>query len=155
MDDEEALEALPQRLTLVTLGVESVPRARAFYEQLGFQAADFESDEVAFFEMNGTILGLFGRTPLAEDANVPDDGAGFRAVSCAINLESEAAVDRALDFAQRCGARITKPAQKVFWGGYSGYFADPDGHLWEIAYNPAFPLGADGRPQLPSPKIKA
>lgn len=148
-------KALPQRLSLVTLGVASVPQARAFYERLGFKAADFDSDGVAFFDMNGTILGLFARGSLAEDANVPHDGAGFRAVSCAINLESEAAVDRALAFAESCGARITKPAQRVFWGGYSGYFADPDGHLWEIAYNPVWPLDAKGRPQLPPPKLTA
>lgn len=148
-------EALPQRLSLVTLGVESVRIARLFYERLGFKAAEFDSDDVVFFEMNGTILGLFGRKSLAEDANVSREGAGFRAVSCAINMESEAAVDRALAFAESCGARITKPAQKVFWGGYSGYFADPDGHLWEIAYNPVWPLDASGRPQLPPPKPEA
>jgi catechol 2,3-dioxygenase-like lactoylglutathione lyase family enzyme len=148
-------EALPQRLSLVTLGVESVPRAREFYERLGFRAADFESDGVAFFDMNGITLGLFGRVPLAEDANVPHEGWGFRALSCAINLESEADVDHALAFAERCGARITKPAQRVFWGGYSGYFADPDGHLWEIAFNPVWPLDANGRLQLPPPKPRA
>lgn len=146
-------DAIPQRLSLITLGVESVPVARAFYERLGFRASGFDSDNVAFFDMNGTILGLFGRAPLAEDANVQREGLGFRAVSCAINMENEAAVDRALAFAQSCGGRITKPAQKVFWGGYSGYFADPDGHLWEIAYNPGFPLDANGRPQLPAPKL--
>ncbi len=146
-------DAIPQRLSLITLGVESVPVARAFYERLGFRASGFDSDNVAFFDMNGTILGLFGRAPLAEDANVQREGSGFRAVSCAINMENEAAVDRALAFAQSCGGRITKPAQKVFWGGYSGYFADPDGHLWEIAYNPGFPLDANGRPQLPAPKL--
>lgn len=142
-------ESLPQRLSLVTLGVADVPRARTFYERLGFKAAPFESDEVAFFEMsNGVLLGLYGRAPLAEDANVPHEGSGFRAVTCALNLESEAAVDAALAFAQACGARITQPARKVFWGGYSGYFADPDGHLWEVAFNPIFPVDADGRVKI-------
>jgi len=102
--------------------------------------------------MDGTILGLFGREPLAEDANVTPDGDGFRAVSCAINLASEAEVDAALAHAKHCGAKIAQPARTVFWGGYSGYFADPDGHLWEIAYNPFFPLTPEGRLTLPPPK---
>ena len=146
-----ARDALPQRLSLVTLGVADVPRARDFYERLGFKASSFESDEVVFFDMGATILGLYGRVPLADDANVPHEGNGFRAVSCAMNLDSEAAVDRALAFAKGCGAIITQPARKVFWGGYSGYFADPDGHLWEVAYNPVFPLDADGRVRIPPP----
>lgn len=142
--------ALPQRLSLVTLGVADVAAARAFYERLGFKAAGFDSAEVAFFSMtSGVVLALFGRAPLAEDANVPHAGGGFRAVTCAINLESEVAVDRALAFAEGCGARITQPARKVFWGGYSGYFADPDGHLWEVAYNLIFPVDAVGRLQMP------
>lgn len=145
-------DALPQRLSLVTLGVADVARARAFYESLGFRPSAFESEDVVFFEMNGTLLGLFGRAPLAEDANVPPQGEGFRAVTCAINFESEAAVDRALAFAGRCGALITQPPRRVFWGGYSGYFADPDGHLWEIAYNPVFPLDADGHVRIPAPE---
>ncbi|MCB1528655.1 MAG: VOC family protein [Hyphomicrobiaceae bacterium] len=144
-------EALPQRLNLVTLGVGDVRRARAFYQRLGFAPAAFDSDEVAFFEMGGAVLALFGREPLAEDANVASQGHGFKAQACAINLESEAAVDEALAFVQACGGLITQPARKVFWGGYSGYFADPDGHLWEIAYNPVFPLGDDGRLLLPPP----
>lgn len=145
-------DALPQRLSLVTLGVADVARARAFYERLGFAPAPFDSADVAFFEMtNGVVLGLFGRAPLAEDANVTHQGEGFRAVTCAINLESEAAVDAALAFAGRCGAQITQPARKVFWGGYSGYFADLDGHLWEVAYNPVFPVDPRGQMRIPDP----
>jgi catechol 2,3-dioxygenase-like lactoylglutathione lyase family enzyme len=142
---------IPQHLSLVTLGVADVAAARAFYERLGFRAAAFDSADVAFFDMNGTILGLFGREALAEDAAVSAAGSGFRAVSCAFNLDSEAAVDKALAHAAACGATIVQPARKVFWGGYSGYFSDPDGHLWEIAFNPFWPLDADGRPQLPPP----
>lgn len=144
--------SLPQRLTLVTLGVADVGEARAFYERLGFRAAAFDSAEVAFFEMtNGVVLALFGRQPLAEDANVAHAGDGFRAVSCAINLESEAAVDAAMAHAHECGARITQAPRKVFWGGYSGYFADPDGHLWELACNPFWPIDETGRVTLPPP----
>ena len=149
----KATGGLPQRLSLVTLGVADVARSRAFYERLGFQAADFQNEAVVFFAMsNGVALALFGRQPLAEDANVPHMGDGFRGVTCAINLASEVEVDAALTFAESCGGRITKPAQKVFWGGYSGYFADPDGHLWEVAYNPFFPVSTDGRVSLPPPK---
>lgn len=147
--DKTGASPLPQRLSLITLGVADIAKSRAFYEGLGWRAARTDSDEVAFFEMNGVILGLFGRLPLAADANVPHAGTGFNAVTLAINLASEAEVDAALAFAQRCGGRITKPAEKVFWGGYNGYFADPDGHLWEIAFNPFWPLDSNGRPLLP------
>lgn len=143
---------LPAHVSLITLGVADMRAARDFYERLGFVAAGFESEDVTFFDMNGTVLGLFGREPLAEDAGVSADGSGFRAVSCAINVESEAAVDRGLAHAESCGAKIVQPARKVFWGGYSGYFADLDGHLWEVAYNPFFPLSAEGRLQVPDPK---
>lgn len=140
---------LPQHLSLVTLGVADVGRSRAFYEALGFVAHPFESTTVAFFDMNGTILSLFGREALAHDAGVPATGSGFRAVACAFNLASEAAVDAAFAFVAAKGGTIVQPPRKVFWGGYSGYFADPDGHLWEIAHNPYWPLDANGRPQLP------
>ncbi|MGI9520703.1 MAG: VOC family protein [Hyphomicrobiaceae bacterium] len=141
----------PQRLTLVTLGVADLDRSRQFYRALGFTESGFASDSVAFFDMNGVVFGLYGRDALADDANVDGEGQGFRSVSLAINLEEEAAVDQALSHAEACGAKITKPAQKVFWGGYSGYFSDPDGHLWEIAYNPGFPLDKDGRMMIPPP----
>lgn len=142
---------IPQHLSLVTLGVADLAASRAFYEQLGLVASGFESDSVCFFDMHGTVLGLFGRGALAEDAGVDEAGAGFRGVSCAMNVTSEAAVDAALAHAESCGARLVKPAHRVFWGGYSGYFADPDGHLWEVAYNPGFPLSPDGRLVLPPP----
>lgn len=142
---------VPQKLTLVTLGVADVARSRAFYESLGWRPAAFDSADVAFFDMNGVILSLFGRKALADDAKVPDDGTGFRASALAINLASEAEVDAALAEIAAKGGRIVKAAQKVFWGGYAGYFADPDGHLWEVAFNPFWPLDAQGRPQLPKP----
>jgi catechol 2,3-dioxygenase-like lactoylglutathione lyase family enzyme len=140
-------------MTLVTLGVADVATSRRFYEGLGFRAADIESPGVAFFDMNGVLLAVFGRKDLAEDAAVAVEtgGAGAR-MSLAINLDSEAAVDAAMAFAAEKGGRVTQPARKVFWGGYAGYFADPDGFLWEIAYNPFWPLDEHGRPQLPPPR---
>ena len=144
---------MPQRLSLVTLGVADVAASRRFYEGLGFRAADFDSADVAFFDMNGVLLALFGRKDLAEDAAVAlESGAAGSRMSLAINLDSEAAVDAAMAFAASKGGRVTQPARKVFWGGYAGYFADPDGFLWEIAYNPFWPLDAHGRPQLPPPR---
>ncbi len=143
---------IPQRLSVVTLGVADVAKARAFYERLGFKPAGFENESVVFFDMNGAVLALFGRVPLAEDATVPHEGGGFRGVACAINVESEAAVDAALKHAANCGAHIARAASKVFWGGYSGYFADPDGHLWEVAFNPFFPLDEYGHVLLPQPQ---
>ncbi len=145
------MSAVPQRLSLVTLGVESVARSRAFYEALGFRAAGIDNADVAFFDMNGVILGLYGRMSLAEDAGVPAEGAGFGCFALAMNMDSEAAVDAALASIAAKGGRITQPAHKVFWGGYAGYFADPDGHLWEVAYNPHWPMDLEGRPRLPPP----
>ena len=144
--------AVPQKLTLITLGVADVARSRAFYEGLGWRPAAIDNPDVAFFDMNGVILSLFGRQALAEEAHMTDDGAGFRATSIAMNLDSEAAVDAALSEIAAKGGRILKPAQKVFWGGYAGYFADPDGHLWEVAYNPFWPFDFEGRPKLPPHK---
>ena len=145
--------SVPQRLSLVTLGVADVAASRRFYEGLGFRAADFDSADVAFFDMHGVLLALFGRKDLAEDAAVAlESGAAGSRMSLAINLDSEAAVDAAMAFAASKGGRVTQPARKVFWGGYAGYFADPDGFLWEIAYNPFWPLDAHGRPQLPPPR---
>jgi len=138
------------RVTLVTLGVTNMERSRAFYERLGFVASSASNADVTFFEANGIVLGLFGHDALAEDAKVPTTPVPqFRGVSLAWNAESETAVDAIIDHARAVGALILKPAEKVFWGGYSGYFADPDGHLWEVAYNPSFPLDPSGRLQLP------
>lgn len=142
---------LPARINLVTLGVADVARSKAFYERLGFRAAGFESETVAFFDMNGTVLGLYGREALAEDAGVEDDGSGFRGFSLAINFASKSDVDNALGFAETCGGSIVQPAREVFWGGYSGYFSDPDGHLWEFAYNPGMELDNKGQMTLPPP----
>lgn len=138
------------RISLITLGVADMARARAFYEALGWKASGASQPEVTFFQAGGMALGLFGRASLAEDAHLPDEGAGrFGGITLAQNVGSEEAVDQLLEEARRAGATILKPAQRVFWGGYSGYFADPDGHPWEVAYNPGFKLEADGSIRLP------
>jgi len=142
---------IPARISLVTLGVADVAKARAFYQALGFVAAEFDSPSVAFFQLNGTVLSLYGRAPLAEDAGVDGDGRGFRAVALAINVAEKAAVDGALAHAKACGGTIVKHAVDVFWGGYSGYFSDLDGHLWEIAYNPFWSIDTNGHSRLPPP----
>jgi catechol 2,3-dioxygenase-like lactoylglutathione lyase family enzyme len=139
------------RLTLVTLGVEDVPRAQKFYERMGFVAAGPSGGgSVAFFPAGGVVLALFGRKDLAKDATVSDSRPGFSGVALAHNVRSEQEVEAVLEKAAAAGGRIVKPAQRAFWGGYSGYFADPDGHLWEVAHNPGFPLDAEGRIRLPA-----
>ncbi|WP_181702894.1 VOC family protein [Chthonobacter albigriseus] len=132
-------------ISLVTLGVADVPRSTAFYEALGFVRSPQSVDTTTFFQLSGVVLSLYGRVPLAEDAKVPAEGSGFRAVTLAQNFPTVEAVDAAYAHALSIGATPVKPPEAVFWGGYSGYFADPDGHLWEIAHNPFFPLDAEGR----------
>ncbi len=138
------------RISIVTLGVTDMVRARAFYERLGFKASGASNDNVTFFQLQGMALGLYGRAALAEDAHVDNTPAGFSGVTLAYNCHSEADVDRTVAHMISCGAVLKKQPQKVFWGGYSGYVADPDGHLWEIAYNPFFSLDAAGRLTLPA-----
>ncbi|MCJ8307928.1 MAG: VOC family protein [Rhizobiaceae bacterium] len=125
-------------ISIVTLGVEDLVASTAFYEKIGWSNTTASQDSVTFLQGHSVVLGLYGRAALAEDAEVDPAGSGFRGVSLAINLESEAAVDQFFDKAVSCGAAATKKPQKVFWGGYSGYFSDPDGHLWEVAFNPFF-----------------
>ena len=123
-------------VSIIALGVADLARARAFYEALGFTAGPGSSENIVFFQVGGLVLSLFPRALLAEDAEVADDGHGFDGVTLAHNYPSEEAVDAAMAHALASGASLKKKPQKVFWGGYSGYFADPDGHLWEVAYNP-------------------
>ena len=132
------------RISLVTLGVADMKAARAFYEKLGWRASEQSNDDVTFFQAGGMILGLYGRAALAEDAKVEDSRPGFSGVALAYNGRDKAEVDRVLDEAVAAGGTLIKAAEDVFWGGYSGYFADPDGHVWEIAHNPFSPLGPDG-----------
>ncbi|MEM7010327.1 MAG: VOC family protein [Verrucomicrobiota bacterium] len=125
------------RITMITLGVRNLARAIEFYENgLGFPKLENPSEDIAFFTLNGSWLGLYSWDELAEDAKVPPDGDGFRGVTLAHNCKSKEEVRQLLDQAVAAGATLKKPAQDVSWGGYSGYFADPDGHLWEIAWSP-------------------
>jgi len=137
------------RVTLITLGVADVARSRAFYEALGWKASSASQPEVVFFQGNGIALALFGRENLARDAGVPDRPTGFAAISIAYNARSKQEADDVFAAALAAGAAAVKPPEDVFWGGYSGYFADPDGHLWEVAWNPFFPLDEKGNLFLP------
>jgi catechol 2,3-dioxygenase-like lactoylglutathione lyase family enzyme len=138
-------------VSLITLGVSDLDRATRFYEQLGWKRSSASVEgTVAFLRGGSVVIGLFGRDDLAEEAGVdlPPPGASA-AVALAANLESEQAVDAAMTAAAAAGGRITKPATRQDWGGYSGYVADPDGHLWEVAHNPGFRLLPDGQVRLP------
>ncbi|GGB68439.1 VOC family protein [Henriciella pelagia] len=139
----------PIHITLVTLGVDDVQASAAFYERLGLKRSSASQEEVAFFDMGGLAFGLFGRESLALDAGVPAGGTGFNSFSLAWNQPDTASVDAAIERAIEAGATLVKAAEKVFWGGYSGYFADPDGHLWEVAHNPFSPLRENGSMELP------
>ena len=124
------------RMSMITLGVDDMKRAISFYEDgLGFPRHG-QGDEMAFFALNGTWLGLYDRKALADDAQVAADGSGFNSFAIAHNVSSDAEVDRVMAHALDAGATLAKEPQKVFWGGYSGYFQDPDGFYWEVAHNP-------------------
>jgi len=139
----------PQRVTLITLGVADMARSRAFYAALGWQMHPQSQDAVTFYQANGFVFGLFGLADLAKDQGRPDAPLGAGAATLAQNFETEAEVDAAYARALAAGASALKAPEKVFWGGYSGYFADPDGHVWELAMNPFWPLAADGSLTLP------
>jgi len=138
-------------LTCLTLGVRSLERSAAFYKAVGFKAGP-PMDGVAFFQMQGTILSLFGLADLAKDAGLPKAWAKPGGSSYAINLKNKKAVDAFYAKALKAGAKAQKPPHDAFWGGYSGYFADPDGHLWEVAWNPFWHLDREGRVGLSQPR---
>ncbi len=137
-------------VSIVTLGVADLERALRFYRDgLRWPLSSAGGGDVAFFRTGGVVLALYPRTLLAADARVADVGSGFGGITLAHNVPSAEAVDRVLAEAVAAGATLLKPAERAEWGGYSGYFADPDGYPWEVAWNPYFPLGANGRVQLP------
>ena len=137
------------RISLITLGVADLARSRAFYEALGWRASAAGGSEIAFFQGNGLALALYPRRALAEDAGVEDLGPGFSGIALAYNGRSKAEVDAVYARATESGAAAVKRPHDTAWGGYSGYFADPDGHLWEVAWNPFFPLDERGNLDLP------
>ncbi|CAA9245967.1 MAG: Lactoylglutathione lyase [uncultured Chloroflexi bacterium] len=138
------------RISFVTLGVRDFERARRFYRDgLGWPLSSGSNDEVAFFRTGGAILALWSRELLAADANVSSEGSGFPGFALAHNVPNKEDVDAVLARAAAAGATILKPGSDAVWGGYTGYFADPDGFPWEVAWNPHFPLGPDGAVQLP------
>lgn len=141
---------VPARISIVTLGVHDLSRSIGFYEALGWERSSASNDEICWFHTADSALGLFPREQLAEDARLPaEPRARFGGITLAINVENESAVDEALAAAEAAGGTILKPAERPDWGGYSGYFADPDGHPWEVAYNPFFELDEQGRLRLP------
>lgn len=139
----------PQRVTLITLGVTDLPAARAFYRRLGWVEHGASQDGVAFYQMHGAVLGLFGRSDLAADQGRPNATLGTGAVTLAQSFATEAEVDAAYAAALAAGGTGLKAPEKVFWGGYSGYWSDPDGHVWEVAMNPFWPLNSNGSLTLP------
>ena len=138
---------MDQRVSLVTLGVADLARARAFYEVLGWTTGAAPDDDVVFFQAGGMVLALWSRERLAEDSGVEDSG-GRGGVTLAHNVDGPEAVDRVIEGARAAGATITREPAPTFWGGYSGAFADPDGHPWEVAHNPHWTLAEDGSVRL-------
>jgi hypothetical protein len=137
-------------VTLVTLGVADIARSRRFYcDGLGWRPSSAGNDSVVFIQAGHVVLALFPRDELAKDANLPATGSGFCGITLAQNVASKADVDAAIEDARRAGARILKPPQAAFWGGYTAYFADPDDYPWEIAFNPHWTLTAEGWLELP------
>jgi len=140
---------MEQRISLITLGVGDLERSGQFYERLGWRRSLAKAEGVVFFQAGGMALALYPRDELAKDANIAPIGHGFNGFSLAYNARNRAEVDSVLQEAEAGGANILKPAQEAFWGGYSGYFSDPDGFLWEVALNPAFPIAEDGSIRIP------
>jgi catechol 2,3-dioxygenase-like lactoylglutathione lyase family enzyme len=138
---------MEQRISLVTLGVVDVARSRAFYEALGWNVGVDAGAEIAFFQVGPMVFSLWGREQLAGESGVEDSG-GWGGVTLAHNVRSPEEVDAVLAEAEAAGGKIVKPGEQMFWGGYAGAFVDPDGHPWQIAHNPSWPLGEDGAVKL-------
>jgi catechol 2,3-dioxygenase-like lactoylglutathione lyase family enzyme len=135
------------RISIVTLGVEDLARSRTFYEHLGWHGQEVQ--DTVFLQLGGLALVLWGRADLADDAGITDDGGTYGGVALAHNVRSPAEVDEILAVATAAGATVTKAPATTFYGGYAGWFRDPDGHVWEIAHNPGFTLEPDGTLTLP------
>ena len=140
---------MEQRVSIITLGVADLRRSREFYERLGWRRSMAQNEGIVVFQAGCMALALYPRAELAKDANVASDGAGFSGVALAHNVRDREEVDKVLEQARSVGAKLVKPAQEAFWGGYSGYFSDPDGFLWEVAWNPFFPIAEDGSIRIP------
>jgi catechol 2,3-dioxygenase-like lactoylglutathione lyase family enzyme len=141
---------MDQKLHILTLGVNDLRKSVEFYENgLGWKPSAASNEQIKFYAMGGVVLALYPRNLLAEDVGTSAEGTGFPAMTVAYNAKSEIEVDEVFALIRRLGATIVKQPQKVFWGGYSGYFADPDGHLWEVAYNPFFGFDEKGNLALP------
>ena len=138
---------MEQRVSLVTLGVQDLARARAFYEALGWRSGADPADDVVFFQAGGMIVALWGRGQLSDDSAVEDQG-GYGGVTLAYNARRREEVDAVIEQARAAGARIGREPTETFWGGYSGVFVDPDGHPWEVAHNPHWTVRADGSVSL-------
>lgn len=140
---------MEQRVSLITLGVADLERSREFYERLGWRRSMATAEGIVFFQAGGLALALFPRTELAKDAKIAPEGYGFSGISLAYNTRKRDEVDAVLVEAQAAGAKLLKPAEEAPWGGYSGYFADPDGFPWEVAWNPSFAMTEDGAIRVP------
>jgi catechol 2,3-dioxygenase-like lactoylglutathione lyase family enzyme len=140
---------MEQRISLITLGVRDLDRSRAFYEKLGWKRSMKDAKGVVFFQLGGMVLSLYPREALAKDAGIDPRGEGFAGVALAYNTRSRAEVDAVLAEAVAAGATLLKPGHDAFWGGYFGFFADPDGFVWEVAWNPGFAIVADGGIKIP------
>ncbi|OPY32450.1 MAG: Glyoxalase-like domain protein [Methanomassiliicoccales archaeon PtaU1.Bin124] len=134
-----------REISIVTLGVENLTESMKFYQGLGFRISKKSDESIVWFRTGSTVLGLYPMDRLAEDATISAKGSGFGGVVLAMNMVSKAEVDRMIDTARTLGAKVLKEPGMVFWGGYSSYFEDPDGHLWEVAWNPFTEVDADGR----------
>jgi predicted lactoylglutathione lyase len=139
---------MEQRVTLITLGVRDLARARAFYETLGWTSGAAPEDDVVFFQAGGMVVALWDRARLAEDSGV-EDGGGWGGVTLAYNVRSPDEVDTVTEEARRAGADIVREPAETFWGGYSSAFVDPEGHPWEVAHNPRWTIRDDGSLELP------
>jgi uncharacterized glyoxalase superfamily protein PhnB len=144
------MSALPLRVTLISLGVNDLARSVRFYSALGLRQRMKGAEGVAFFEAGGVVISLFPREELAKDANVENSKPGFSGIALAYNVASEPEVDEVLKAAEMAGGKILKPAQRVFWGGWCGHFADTEGHIWEVAHNPQATFDAHGHLVFPA-----